>query len=58
MVSVTHFADRAGNARSEISPRRYFCTQCHVPQLEVKVPVANTFVDAATIGANRKEKSK
>lgn len=46
MVSVTHFMDRDGNFRSEISPRRYFCTQCHVPQMEVKVPVGNAFVDA------------
>lgn len=46
MVSVTHFMDRDNNFRSEISPRRYFCTQCHVPQMEVKAPVENTFVDA------------
>ncbi len=46
MVSVTHFMDRDGNFRSEISPRRYFCTQCHVPQMDVKVPVGNSFVDA------------
>lgn len=46
MVSVTHFMDRDGGFRSEVSPRRYFCTQCHVPQHEVKVPVENTFVDA------------
>jgi len=47
MVSVTHFTDREGNFRAEISPRRYFCTQCHVSQMEVKMPVANTFEDAA-----------
>jgi cytochrome c-type protein NapB len=46
MVSVTHFMDRDGNFRSEISPRRYFCTQCHVPQMDIKVPVGNSFVDA------------
>ena len=46
MVSVTHFMDRDNNFRSEISPRRYFCTQCHVPQMEVKTRVENTFVDA------------
>lgn len=46
MVSVTHFMDRDNNFRSEISPRRYFCTQCHVPQMEVRVPVENTFIDA------------
>lgn len=46
MVSVTHFMDRDNNFRSEISPRRYFCTQCHVPQMDVKAPVENTFIDA------------
>jgi nitrate reductase (cytochrome), electron transfer subunit len=53
MVSVTHFMDREGNFRSEISPRRYFCTQCHVPQLEVKAPVGNSFVDAEKSAAER-----
>lgn len=54
MVSVTHFMDRDNNFRSEISPRRYFCTQCHVPQMDVKVPVDNTFVDAERTVATKK----
>jgi nitrate reductase (cytochrome), electron transfer subunit len=45
MVSVTHYMDRQGEFRAEISPRRYFCVQCHVPQLEVKPPVENRFLD-------------
>lgn len=45
MVSITHFQDRDGNMRQEISPRRYFCTQCHVSQYDVRVPVKNTFQD-------------
>ena len=45
MVSVTHFQDRDGQVRQEISPRRYFCTGCHVPQADVKVPVRNSFQD-------------
>ena len=45
MVSVTHYQDRDGNIRQEIAPRRYFCTACHVPQSEVRVPVRNTFQD-------------
>ena len=53
MVSVTHFMDRDGNFRSEISPRRYFCTQCHVPQMDVQVPVGNTFVDAEKAAARK-----
>ena len=58
MVSVTHFMDRDGNFRSEISPRRYFCTQCHVSQMEVRPPVENTFVDAersATVKAGARK---
>ena len=45
MVSITHFMDRDGQMRQEISPRRYFCTQCHVGQTEVRPPVRNTFQD-------------
>ena len=45
MVSVTHYQDRDGNIRQEISPRRYFCTACHVPQADVRLPVKNTFQD-------------
>ena len=45
MVSVTHYQDRDGNLRQEISPRRYFCTACHVPQADVRPPVKNTFQD-------------
>jgi cytochrome c-type protein NapB len=45
MVSVTHFQDRDGNIRQEIAPRRYFCTSCHVPQTDVRLPVRNTFQD-------------
>ena len=45
MVSVTHFQDRDGNMLGEISPRRYFCTGCHVAQTDARVPVKNTFVD-------------
>jgi nitrate reductase (cytochrome), electron transfer subunit len=54
MVSVTHFMDRDSNFRSEISPRRYFCTQCHVAQMDVKVPVINTFIDAEKAAAEKK----
>jgi nitrate reductase (cytochrome), electron transfer subunit len=57
MVSVTHFMDRAGNFRAEISPRRYFCTQCHVSQTDVKVPVTNTFLDAASATTSAPSKS-
>ncbi|MGI9490365.1 MAG: nitrate reductase cytochrome c-type subunit [Geminicoccaceae bacterium] len=45
MVSITHFMDRDGQFLASISPRRYFCNQCHVPQHEVKPLVGNSFVD-------------
>ena len=45
MVSVTHFMDRDGQFRATVSSRRYFCTQCHVAQLNVKPLVENTFID-------------
>lgn len=49
MISVTHYQDRDGNFLAELSPRRYFCTQCHVPQTDAKPLVENTFVDADTL---------
>jgi len=49
MVSVTHFMDRDGNFLAEISPRRYFCNQCHVPQFDTKPVVENEFVDMHAI---------
>lgn len=45
MVSVTHFMNRDGNFLAEISPRRYFCNQCHVTQKDAKPLVQNTFID-------------
>ena len=47
-LSVTHYMDRDGNVRGDVSPRRYFCTQCHVPQDEVKPLVENRFQDFET----------
>ena len=45
MVSVTHYMNRDGNFLAEISPRRYFCNQCHITQLDAKPLVENTFID-------------
>ena len=45
MISITHFIDRDGQFLASISPRRYFCTECHVPQHNVRPPVENDFVD-------------
>lgn len=58
MVSITHFMDRDGQFLATISPRRYFCTQCHVPQHAVKPPVASTFIDVDTLLRDLTEKAQ
>lgn len=45
MVSVTHYMDRDGNFLAAVSPRRYFCEQCHVVQVDTKPAISNTFRD-------------
>lgn len=42
-ISITHFVDRDQQAISDVSPRRYFCLQCHVPQVTDKPLVGNDF---------------
>ena len=49
MVSITHFMDRDGQFLASISPRRFFCTECHVPQNATNPPVSNDFVDIDTM---------
>ena len=44
-IPATHYMDRDGTMRGDVSPRRYFCTQCHVPQDEVKPLVQNLYQD-------------
>jgi len=46
-ISLTHFKDRDGNDMSDVSARRYFCTQCHVPQTDAQPLVENTFEPAS-----------
>ena len=48
-VSQTHFKDREGTELSNISPRRYFCMQCHVVQYDAKPLVENIFKPVAGI---------
>jgi len=45
MISVTHYMDRDGNFLADVSPRRYFCGQCHVIQTDAKPVVGNEFID-------------
>ncbi len=42
-ISQTHFEDRDRHVLANVSPRRYFCTQCHVPQSDAQPLVGNTF---------------
>ena len=49
MISITHFSDRDGHFLASVSPRRYFCTECHVPQNVTNPPVSNDFVDIDTM---------
>jgi cytochrome c-type protein NapB len=58
MVSATHYMDREYDYLAEISPRRYFCTQCHVVQTDAKAPVDNSFVDVYDIVMREQANSK
>ncbi len=42
-ISPTHFVDRNGNELANLAPRRYFCTQCHVTQVDAPPLIENTF---------------
>ncbi len=48
-ISQTHFSGRDGEAMSNVAPRRYFCNQCHVPQVNAKPLVENSFQSVKTI---------
>jgi len=54
MISVTHFMDRDGEVLADVTPRRYFCTQCHVPQTDTPILVPNTFKDLLAIGTQKR----
>ena len=42
-ISVTHYENRDDQVLADMSPRRYFCLQCHVPQADAKPLVENDF---------------
>ena len=50
MISVTHYMTRDGQMLADVSPRRYFCTACHVPQADVPPLVENRFKDMSELG--------
>ncbi|WP_119681435.1 nitrate reductase cytochrome c-type subunit [Indioceanicola profundi] len=43
MISISHYQTREGQTLGAVAPRRYFCTQCHVPQTDAKPIVENRF---------------
>ncbi len=49
MISITHYVDREGQTLGAVSPRRYFCMQCHVPQTMAEPTVPNTFRDVESM---------
>jgi nitrate reductase (cytochrome), electron transfer subunit len=46
-VAKSHYLDREDKKHANISPRRYFCMQCHVPQFDAKPLVENTYKQPA-----------
>ena len=42
-MSESHFIDRNGNKLDKPSGARYFCTQCHVPQMDLQPLVGTSF---------------
>ncbi|QQX82216.1 nitrate reductase cytochrome c-type subunit [Shewanella sp. KX20019] len=42
-ISVTHFTNRNDEVLADVSPRRYFCLQCHVTQADAKPLVGSSF---------------
>ena len=53
MISITHFMDRDGQMLADVTPRRYFCTACHVQQTDAKPLVSNTFEDMLLVGKQK-----
>ena len=54
MISVTHFMDRDGQVLADVTPRRYFCTACHVQQTDAQPLVPSTFKDMLLVGPEKK----
>ena len=49
MVSITHFMNRDNQFLTSVTPRRYYCTQCHVVQSNAKELVVNEFIDVDSV---------
>ncbi|WP_208976308.1 nitrate reductase cytochrome c-type subunit [Polycladidibacter stylochi] len=42
-LSMTHYTDRDGKQTDAVAGNRWFCTQCHVPQVNAEPLVENEF---------------
>ena len=42
-IGISHYRNREGKVLADVSPSRYFCTQCHVPQVNAKPLIPNTY---------------
>ncbi len=51
-ISQTHFESRDKNVLANVSARRYFCTQCHVPQVNAQPLVENVFEPVTAISGH------
>ncbi|WP_041522406.1 nitrate reductase cytochrome c-type subunit [Gilvimarinus agarilyticus] len=52
MVSITHYWNREHQPLAAVSPRRYFCVQCHVPQHNVEPATGSDFKGIETVLSN------
>lgn len=52
-ISQTHFEDRDKHVLANVSARRYFCTQCHVPQVNAQPLVENKFQPITAISGKQ-----
>jgi len=43
VIGDSHFVDAAGVVHEDMNMRRYFCSQCHVPQMDLDPLVENDF---------------
>ena len=50
-ISQTHFEDRNDQVLANVSARRYFCTQCHVPQVDAQPLVENKFESVGAVSS-------
>jgi len=48
-IGISHYTDRDGEQLGHLAPRRYFCTQCHVPQADIAPLVGNTFAPVSDV---------